>query len=89
MSRDEILERLQALVSERAGRARTPADAGPDTPLGEGGYWLDSVDILELVVACEHEFSISFEGEADLTEESLGTVATLADLIASKRRSVA
>ena len=84
MRGEPIIDRVQRLVAEAAGRARTPADAGPDTPLRDDGYWLDSVDLVELVVACEAEFSVAFEGESDLTEEALRTVRTLAALIARK-----
>ena len=66
------------------GPTKTPPDAGPDTLLGDGGFWLDSVDLVEAVVACESEFAVTFEGETDLTREALHSVRTLADLIASK-----
>jgi hypothetical protein len=48
-----VLERVQALVVGIAGPDRTPPDAGPDTPLIHGGFWLDSVSLLELIIACE------------------------------------
>lgn len=79
-----ILERLQKVVARVAGPTKTPPDAGPDTLLGDGGFWLDSVDLVEAVVACESEFAVTFEGETDLTREALHSVRTLADLIASK-----
>jgi acyl carrier protein len=81
---DGFVERVQAVVVRTAGPARTPADAGPDTPLGEGGFWLDSVDLLELIVACESEFGVNFAGETDLTADRLSTVRTLAGLILGK-----
>jgi len=81
---DSILDRVQRLVAQAAGDARIPADAGPDTPLGEDGFWLDSVDLVEVIVACEGEFGVAFDGETDLTPESLRTVRSLATLIRSK-----
>ncbi len=81
---DPVLERVQRVVVKTAGAARTPPDAGPDTPLGEAGFWLDSVDLVEVVVACESEFGVTFEGETDLTAESLRTVRSLAAMIRSK-----
>ncbi|HEV8440319.1 MAG TPA: phosphopantetheine-binding protein [Methylomirabilota bacterium] len=81
---DSVLERVQRLVERAAGATRTPPDAGPDTPLGADGFWLDSVDLVEVVVACEQEFAVTFEGETDLTEEALRTIRTLAELISSK-----
>jgi acyl carrier protein len=89
MSGELIAERLQQLVTKLAGATRIPADASPDTPLRDDGYWLDSVDLVELVVACEHEFGVLFEGETDLTPTALSTVRTLAELIASKRQASA
>jgi acyl carrier protein len=80
-----IVERVLDVVRRVAGPARTPADAGPDTPLGDGGFWLDSVDLVEVAVACEEEFALAFEGETDLTREALATARRLADLIAAKR----
>lgn len=82
--RSVVLARVQEIAARIAGPTRTPPDAGPDTPLGDDGFWLDSVDLVELVVACEKEFAVTFEGETDLTVEALSTVRTLADLILSK-----
>jgi acyl carrier protein len=79
-----VLERVQQIIVRIAGAARTPAGAGPDTPLGEGGFWLDSVDFVEVVIACEAEFSVTFAGELDLTPETLRSSRTLGDLILSK-----
>ena len=42
-------------------------------------------NLVEVAVACEHEFAVLFEGETDLTREALATVRSLADLIAGKR----
>jgi len=80
----DLLRRVQDLVARRAGPTRTPPDASPDTPLGADGFWLDSLDLVEVVVACEQEFGVTFEGESDLTESALRTVRTLAELIRAK-----
>jgi acyl carrier protein len=80
-----IVDRVLDVVLRVAGPARTPDDAGMDTPLGAGGFWLDSVDLVEVAVACEHEFALEFEGETDLTREALATARSLAELIAGKR----
>ena len=84
MTGDDILPRVQAIVGDVAGPDRTPAGAGPDTPLGEAGYWLDSVDVLEVILACEREFGTVFEAGSDLTGGALGSVRGLADLIRSR-----
>jgi acyl carrier protein len=79
-----IVDRVQTLVARTAGPGRTPPDVGPDTPLTDDGFWLDSVDLVELAVACEEEFAVTFEGESDLTPETLKTVRSLARLVESK-----
>jgi acyl carrier protein len=81
-----ILPRVLAIVSRVAGPGRTPWGAGPETGLGEPGYWLDSVDMLEVVLACEHEFGIVLSDPADLTRKTLATVGSLAELIGRKIR---
>jgi len=84
MTGGALPERVRQVVARVAGPERTPSDAGPDTPLGAGGFWLDSVDLVEVIVACEEEFAVTFDGESDLTAEALSTVRSLADLILSK-----
>jgi acyl carrier protein len=85
VSGGSTVERVQTLAARTAGPGRTPADAGPETSLTDDGFWLDSVDLVELVVACEQEFGVEFDGESDLNPETLGTVRSLARLIDSKR----
>jgi acyl carrier protein len=81
---DGLLGRVQRIVERQAGVSRTPPDASPDTALGEGGFWLDSVDLLDVIVASEQAFGVSFDGEVDLTPETLTTIRSLAALIRSK-----
>lgn len=85
MTRPSLAERVLAVVVAVAGPSRTPAHPAPGTPLGEDGFWLDSVDLMEVVVACEKEFGVIFEGETDLTREAMRTAGTLAALIESKQ----
>jgi acyl carrier protein len=84
MSATSILQRVLSLVATVAGPARTPAGAGPDTPLRDGGFWLDSVDLVELVIACEAEFNLRLDGRTDLSGTSLATVGTLAEMVAAR-----
>ena len=85
MSADVTVERVQAIIARIAGPDRVPRDAGPDTPLRDGGFWLDSVDLLEAIIACETEFEVAFDPEADFSARTLRTVATLFRLIEAKR----
>jgi acyl carrier protein len=84
MTRDPALERVQSIITGIVGSGQGPSDAGPDTPLSDGGFWLDSVHMLEALLACEAEFGIVFDPETDFTEEHLKTVRTLCDLIRTK-----
>lgn len=81
---DPALARVLAILSGVARADRVPREAGADTPLGENGYWLDSVDMLEVILACEHEFDISLADPDELTEEALASAGSLAALIARK-----
>lgn len=81
---DDLLAQVQGIVTRIAGAARAPAGAGPDTPLGEGGYWLDSVDLLEVILECEQAFAPRLDQDPDLTADALATVRSLTDLIERK-----
>ncbi len=78
---DAILARVRAIVTDIAGAGRVPADAGPDTPLGEEGFWLDSTEMLEVILACEREFGISFGADTSPGVEGVSTVRSLAEAI--------
>lgn len=85
MTSAPTIERVQATVARIAGLHGSPPDAGPDTPLTEGGFWLDSLLLLETIIACEEEFEVVFDPETDFTDQTLKTVRTLFDLIRAKR----
>lgn len=85
MTRAQIVDRVREIVISVAGPHRTPLEPGPSTALGQGGFWLDSIAMLELVIACEEDFGVTFDSATDMTEESLKTVESLAALIVSKR----
>lgn len=81
MANDPYLERVQVIVTRIAGPTRTPADAGPDTPLGTDGFWLDSITTLEVILACEDEFGMTLDWQVDLTPTALSTIRGLADAV--------
>lgn len=74
---DPVLGRVVDIVSRIAGSARTPAAVGPDTPLWDGGFWLQSVDLLEVMLACEEAFGPLFGDAEGSVADSLRTVGTL------------
>ena len=83
---DQLVDRVLGVVARIAGPQRTPAAPGPDTPLAEGGFWLDSAALFEVVLACEAEFDVRFDAETDLFPDRLMSVATLADSIRGHMR---
>lgn len=77
---DTVVHEVQAIVERVAGPSRTPDGAGPDTSLAEG-FWLDSMELLDIVLACEQQFGIVFEEGRDLTPASLATARHLAMVV--------
>jgi acyl carrier protein len=83
---DTSLEgKVLSVVRAIAGTARTPPGAGPDTPLRENGFWLDSLAMVEIVMECEATFGIVLDAESDLTPEAFSTVRSLASVIRAKQ----
>jgi len=85
---DPLRDAIRGIVERVAGPSRTPPDSGPETPLSGAGYWLDSVELLEVVLGCESEFSITFDPRSDLTPEAVATIGTLTELVRVKRSPV-
>lgn len=80
-----LLDRLRGVVTRVVGAARVPADVNAHTALADGGLWLDSVELLQVVLASEEEFGIVFKPGEDLVGDGLATLGTFAALI--RRRS--
>jgi acyl carrier protein len=83
IEQDPLLHTIRAIVEGVAGASRTPLDAGVETRLSEG-FWLDSVELLEVLVACETRFGIAFDDARDLEGGALNTLGTLTELVRSK-----
>lgn len=78
--RDPILSRVLEIVIHVAGPNRKPADPGARTRLSGGGFWLDSIDLLELMLTCDQAFGPVFgakSGPAMAHVETVGDLATL------------
>jgi len=86
MSEQADVARLVEILTEVAGPDRTPERVSADTPLNEGGFWLDSADLLEVLLGCEAAFSVNLDPSTILPEESELTVARLMRAIDSVRR---
>lgn len=54
-----------------------------ETSLREGGLELDSVDMLEVIVAIEHKFGVKVE-DAEMGKKYFRTIGTVADLVQAK-----
>lgn len=55
----------------------------PETSLREGGLDLDSVDILEVIVAIEHKFGVKV-ADAEAGKKSFRTIGTIVDFVNQK-----
>ena len=86
--RDPILDRTLTLIERVVGPGRGLKDAGAETRLGNDGFGLDSVELLDVLVACEEEFGIVFDEARELGEPALENIGTLAELIRSKHRAL-
>jgi acyl carrier protein len=58
----------------------------PETSLCDGGLGLDSVDILEIIVAVEHHFGVKVDA-AEIEKKHFCTIGSLAELISLKRKN--
>ena len=84
-----LVDQLRAIVTGVVGDARVPADFDDSTPLAEGGLWLDSVELLQVILACEGMFEITFEPGEDLIGDGLRSLGTLANVIRRRSASLA
>ena len=84
MTEDHCLDRVRAIVTEIAGPAGTPSNVTPDTPLGADGFWLDSIAMLDVILACERDFNVVFDWESELSPDILTTIRSLATAVRSK-----
>lgn len=81
-----MLEDVHAIVARIAGRDRTPRDPDATTPLGERGYGLDSVALLEVILSCEEAFGVTLDSVSDLAVAGRLTLGDLAEAIRQARR---
>jgi acyl carrier protein len=83
---DGIFLRARAVIERIVGAERLPSEVTPGTRLVDD-YWLDSVEMLEVLLACEVEFGIVFAESGDLDGTRLETVGSLVDLIRGRLAS--
>ena len=73
---------LKELLVERLFLDLDPSDIETETELSE--YGVDSFLLLELIVAIEEMFDVRFQ-QTDITSETLKSIASLRQLIESKK----
>ena len=68
------------LVKRLRLRGVDPGSIGDDDPLLKGPLGLDSIDVLELVLAVEEEYGLKISDE-QLSEGTFNTIAALAEFV--------
>jgi acyl carrier protein len=63
----------------------TPEDIKDDVPLFGGGYGLDSIDVLELIVLLEKNYGIELESPAE-AKDIFVSVRTIAEYVTKNRK---
>jgi len=80
-----LLDTLRGIAADVVGPTRVPATVDADTLLREGGLWLDSLELLRVILSCEAKFGLTFAPDEDLMADGLRSFGTLAASI--RRRS--
>jgi acyl carrier protein len=78
-SSTSALAQVLDIVSQIAGPNRKPTDPGANTRLWGGGFWLDSIDLIEVMLACDAAFGPVF---ASMPPSVMGDIKTVGDLAA-------
>ena len=80
MQRNEIAARLGAILREKLQLNRATGPVGEETGLLGQGFGLDSIEILQVVVAVEAEFGLTVDDD-ELRPEHFLTVGDLVTFI--------
>ncbi|HEX4924915.1 MAG TPA: phosphopantetheine-binding protein [Bdellovibrionales bacterium] len=79
--RNEIVNQVIDVIVDAVNlRHVDKATVTGDTPLTHGGLGLDSIDILEIVVAVEHKFGKKV-ADAEVGKKYFQTIGTIADFV--------
>jgi len=84
MSHDTVFEAVRAIVERVAGPDRVPPGVSPTTRLTED-CWLDSIELLKVILACESELHVTFDPAQDFGGLHFATLGSLSDLIRARR----
>lgn len=81
--------RVLAAIEQVVGPGRVPPGSDGELALSNGGLWLGSLELVEIIVACENAFGVALDPEKDLTPETLRTAGNLtASLNAVRARTI-
>lgn len=88
LSTDTTLARLLDIVVQISGPSRVPPDPEASTPLWGGGFWLDSIDLLDLMLACDAAFGPVFASAPRSVMAGIKTVGDLVAIIEARPRTL-
>ncbi len=83
MDSNAVTDRVKQIIVQHINPGLKIDELRDDTPLIGRGLGLDSVSLLELVVALETDFGMRFD-ERDMTPELFADVASIANYVGSR-----
>jgi acyl carrier protein len=84
-NRQQLLDRVINVILESVNlRHVVRSDLTAETSLRTGGLELDSVDMLEVIIAIEHQFGIKVE-DAAMGEKHFRTLGAVVDFIVQQQ----
>jgi acyl carrier protein len=82
---DALLTEVAELIVTALNLDMAVADVAPDTPLGDPGLGLDSIDILEVALAVSKRYGFQMRAENEDNARIFASVRTLAGHIDAQR----
>ncbi len=80
---DFIREKIITILTEELDANLRREDITDEVPLYDGGLGLDSISIINFIVALENSFDISFD-ETEINAQLFSNVATLIGFVQQK-----
>ena len=85
MNSDSVNKRLKAVLVKQLNLERDPSGIRDDEALFREGLNLDSIDLLEIIVAVEREFGIAItDDDLKEPEKIFRSIGALSDFIQSR-----
>ena len=85
MSTNPVLSEVISVIRNSVNLHHLGAERfTPETSLRDGGLELDSVDILEIIVAVEHHFGVKID-DAEMGKKYFRTLGTIAELVQTRK----